>query len=194
MKEEWKHIPSFPSYEASNMGNIRSFKGKNKAPRILTGGINKKTGYLFVTLSKDRDPETIIEPGKKLPSKDFKYPVHYFVARAWLPSPPDDGRKWEVNHKNLDKLDNRVKNLEFVTRMQNASHAAVNGAYANHTNQHWRKGRHYLRKLTRDQVKMIRVLRDADFSLIKIAQTIGCDHKTVDRILKKEIYADWCDW
>lgn len=195
MTEEWKDIPSFPSYQASNLGRIRSFKTmKNNQPRILSPGVNKKTGYLFVTLSKERDPNFIREPGSPLPDKNFKRPVHYFVARAWFPIPPIDSNKWEINHKNLDKLDNRVENLEIVTKTQNVAHAAANGAFANHTNEHWKHGRHYLRKLTRDQVAMIRVARDKGYSLHRIANIIGCDMKTVDRILKKQIYADWCDW
>lgn len=177
MTELWRDIPSFPKYQASNLGNIRSLKSKDSEPRVLSPCLNKATGYLFISVFNE--------------GKQFKRPIHYFISLAWLTPPSDELRRWEVNHKNLDKLDNKVENLELVTKVGNVQHAVENGAYSGHSNQHWKKGRHYLRTLTPDHVKAIRILRDAGFSLYKIAIVVGCDHKTVDGILKKRIYADW---
>jgi len=52
--------------------------------------------------------------------------VHRVVAEAFLGPCPDG---WEVNHKDLNKENNRLENLEFMTRKQNARHAYENGGY-----------------------------------------------------------------
>lgn len=52
--------------------------------------------------------------------------VHRLVAEGFLQRPPDCG---EVNHKDGDKLNNRVSNLEWTTRRQNWHHALRNGFY-----------------------------------------------------------------
>ena len=45
--------------------------------------------------------------------------VHRLVAMAFLGEPPGDGQKWEVNHKNHVRDDDRVENLEWMTLADN---------------------------------------------------------------------------
>lgn len=63
-------------------------------------------GYLFVSLSKD---------GKRYLKK-----VHRLVAQAFIPNP---FRKPQINHKNGDKTNNGIDNLEWVTNAENMLHA-----------------------------------------------------------------------
>lgn len=67
---------------------------------------NKRTGYMTVTLCKDGITKT------------FRY--HRLVAECFIPNP--HGKPF-VNHKNGDKTDNRISNLEWVTEYENTQHA-----------------------------------------------------------------------
>lgn len=103
MKEEvWKIIKGFEDYEVSNFGRIASFrehKGKIMSP-------SKKTEYAKIVLRNNNTAKSFI--------------VHRLVAEAFLPNP---NRLPLVNHKNKNKFDNRVENLEWCTSKQNIVHA-----------------------------------------------------------------------
>jgi len=107
MKEVWKPIPSFPRYEVSNIGRIRSIRTKQ-----LTKLIKNNHGYM-------RFKATITETTRKY--KKF-FLVHRCVAEAFLGPAPSP--KHEVNHMNKKRDDNRVTNLEWVTKSQNGIHRA----------------------------------------------------------------------
>lgn len=107
-KEIWKEIKGFGgNYSVSSEGIVRSnglLKGKNSKVRILKTEMSKK-GYLRVGLTKD--------------GKQKKYLVHRLVAIAFLDNPnnlPD------VNHKNECKTDNRLINLEWMSRRDNMNY------------------------------------------------------------------------
>ena len=99
-KEIWKDIEGYEGlYKVSNMGNVKSLKyGKE---RILKAGKNRG-GYLYVFLYKD--------------GKAKNYTVHKLVGNAFLSNP--QGYK-ELNHKDEDKTNNCVDNLEWCSRLYN---------------------------------------------------------------------------
>lgn len=113
MEEEWRDIAGYESYyQVSSLGRVRSVERwvqdrfGMKAPYRIHEKILKpkrsQTGYLFVHLSKD---------GHAHPQR-----IHRMVAEAFIPNPD---RLPTVNHKNEDKTDNRVENLEWCTQAYN---------------------------------------------------------------------------
>lgn len=103
MNEEWRDIEEYEGlYQVSNLGRVKSLKfGKEK---ILKFGKHKK-GYLLVCLCKD--------------GKQKMFQVHRLVAIAFIPNP---NNYQEVNHKDENKENNCVENLEWCTREYNVNY------------------------------------------------------------------------
>lgn len=88
-------------YKVSNLGRIYS----TISGRLITLHVSKRNGYIGFPLG-DR-------------SKRKSYRIHRLIAQAFIPNPEN---KKDVNHKNKNKLDNRVENLEWMTPLENARH------------------------------------------------------------------------
>jgi len=126
--EIWKPIQQYEgAYEVSSEGRVRSLdRVLNTAirhnstvlrkGRVLKCNV-KRNGYLSVDLSKDNIVRTVT--------------VHRLVAKAFL----GEKENVQVNHKNMTKSDNRVKNLEWCTGTENQRHARANKPWTSFSKQ-----------------------------------------------------------
>lgn len=110
MKEIWRKIPGFTKYEASDLGNIKTFNWKGSGQERVMKPARDASGYLRTVLIDDE--------GRKRTVK-----VHRIIASTFL---INELNKPEVNHLNAVKDDNRVVNLEWATRQENLNHSKEN--------------------------------------------------------------------
>lgn len=99
--EQFVKIKKFPNYLISNLGRVYSIKRK----KILKPFINN-CGYVMITLYND------------LGSK--KFTIHNLVAEHFLNKEKEN---LEVNHKDENKLNNCVENLEYLTHKENSQYS-----------------------------------------------------------------------
>lgn len=100
-KEEWRQVVEHQNYEVNQFGEVRHKQRQHiLKPRSNNGG------YLYVNF--------------KVNGKNTNFAVHRIVANAFIPNP---NGYTEVNHKDYDKTNNCVENLEWVSSSQNKSHA-----------------------------------------------------------------------
>ena len=116
MQEIWKDIKGYEGlYQVSNLGRVkRTGKYRNQFTSWESNkDLKLKEGtniYLYVDLSKD--------------NKVKRYLVHRLVMEAFIDNP--NGYK-EVNHKDGNKKNNKVENLEWCTRNENLKHSIDTG-------------------------------------------------------------------
>lgn len=117
MKEEWRKIDEYPHLEFSNLGNVRSIdryvikkmSGKEMKPMFVRGQpiiAHISVGYRYVNFF-----------GKHIR-------LHRLIAQAFIPNPEN---KRCVNHKDGNKLNNHIDNLEWMTSSENNQHAYDTG-------------------------------------------------------------------
>ena len=114
MEEIWRDIPQYEGmYQVSSKGRVRSLdrtlltaNGEHKMKgRVLSPNVNN-SGYYYVTLSKDR--------------RHWCAKVHRLVATAFIPNPDNLP---EVNHRDGNKLNCCIENLEWCNHSDNHKHS-----------------------------------------------------------------------
>ena len=110
MEEVWKDVKGFEGlYKVSNKGNIKSLNyNKTKKEKKLCK-VKYKSGYLYVNLWKQ--------------CKQKNYAVHRLVAQAFIENP---NNYHCVNHKDENKQNNVVSNLEWCTYKYNCNYGSRN--------------------------------------------------------------------
>lgn len=95
----------FKDYKITEEGFVISYK--NKIPKVLKP-YKDRDGYYRVQITENKKRKKLL--------------IHRLVALQYIPNLEN---KPEVNHINGIKTDNRVENLEWVTRSENAKHAVA---------------------------------------------------------------------
>ena len=161
MNEIWKDIDGYEGlYQVSNLGRVKSLnyrrtgKEQNLKPR------NNVLGYLKVILCKN---------GKTKP-----FTIHRLVAKAFLENPDN---KSDVNHKDEDKTNNCVDNLEWMTRKDNINYGTHNERMAKSRSksvlQFTKNG-----KFVKEWPSVIQIERDLGFSSGNISQCCNGKYKS----------------
>lgn len=99
-----KRIKGFSDYAVSDTGNVYSLKNKQQAIKLKP--ILTQTGYLTVSLRKD--------------SKSYVKRIHRLVMETFVSNVK---KLPQVNHKDGNKTNNRIENLEWCTCSENLKHA-----------------------------------------------------------------------
>ena len=108
--EIWKDIEGYEGlYQVSNKGRIKSLNYRRTGKERVLSSSPTSSGYLVVCLYKNKKPKPFL--------------IHRLVAEAFI---PNSDNLPEVNHKDENKLNNRVENLEWCDREYNINYGNRN--------------------------------------------------------------------
>ena len=167
-KEQWKEVYDYDGiYAVSSFGRVVSFEKEKPSKsgsialhpeRIMKQSISS-FGYNRIGLVKN--------------GKRKVYAVHRLVAKAFIGLA---GSKMQVNHKDGNKLNNHVENLEWVLPSENIQHAIETGLTNNLLENH------HNAKLRNADIETIRKLIANGESLIEISNQFNVKPSTISKI------------
>lgn len=137
--EKWRETIN-PNYKVSNYGRVMHWKKRHVLKQQA-----RKDGYKYVSLDRKN------------------YRVHRLVSMAFLPNPK---KKPEVNHKDGNKANNTVWNLEWATGIENRKHAVKCGLAPKGVEgkriRNWKTGKEYdtIADAARDTGRGVEKIRD----------------------------------
>lgn len=173
--EIWKPVLGYEHiYVVSNKGVIKSIdhvvQHKDGKKRLQVGRLLKTCvsfkGYVQVSLSSN--------------GKRFHTGVHRIVAISFIENPH---KKSQVNHKDGNKLNNHVSNLEWCTNRENQIHAIKNNLIKHNTCQN-----HHMSKLSNADVLNIRQLHINNIRAAELSRTYNISQTAISNILKRKTY------
>ena len=140
ISETWKDIKThLGSYQVSNLGRVKSlnhyngkFKKYSNIEKIRQNQVNNK-GYYYVLLYNNKKIKSCY--------------IHRLVAETFISNPEN---KLFINHKDGNKLNNNINNLEWVTKSENELHAHKIGL------KNFKKNNLFNNKININQVNEIR--------------------------------------
>lgn len=159
--------------ERESKANVGDFIITGDGKFLNKNGVELKPqivrGYYHVTVRINDEKSTIR--------------IHREVAKAFIPNPDNLP---EVNHKDGNKLNNRISNLEWCTRSYNVQHAYDNGLKVATPSYGENHGRH---KLTQQQVNEIRdKYIPRKYTAAKLAKEYGVSISLISSIIRNEIW------
>ena len=107
-KEYWKIIKGYENYMISSLGRIKIINYRNTGKERIMKPQLKKNGYLDIGLNKNGIQKRFL--------------IHRLVAEAFIPNPDNLP---QVNHKDENKLNNAVENLEWCDAKYNVNYGTA---------------------------------------------------------------------
>lgn len=160
MSEEWKPVLGYEGYYvASTEGRIARITTFGKSARPAFRVLKKyapRDGYLYCILCKEKNRKT--------------FRVHRVIWQAF--NGPIEGRL-EVNHINSDRGDNRLCNLELMTRSQNSAYAYSHNARPRQAPRMVKGSKTYNAKITEEAVPVMRELARQGMTYREIGERYG---------------------
>ena len=153
-------------YKVDENGNVFSVRNNKLLKRMMF-----PSGYEYVHLCNGK--------GK---TKLFR--VHRLVAETFIPNP---NNLPEVNHKDGDKLNNNVKNLEWCTNLENMRHSVETGL------RNIKGENNPSAKLTVKDVINIRkeyIPKSKEFGTVALARKYGVSNVMIGKIIRYECWVD----
>lgn len=151
-------IPGHPGFSCDTNGIIYGKRGKP-----LVGHVDR-CGYHNVLLSEN--------------GRTKNYLAHRLVLSTF--THVDNMDQFQTNHKNGNKLDNRLENLEWCSRSENTKHSYANGLQKTVTNPHGT-----FKVLTSDDLVTIRDMHKSGFIDKHIAEKLECSREVVSRKIRE---------
>ncbi len=165
--EIWRDVVGYEGlYQISNLGRVKSLLFGRE--RILKTRYSLE-GYAVIKLTKKDKGKT--------------YHIHKLLAQAFIPNPE---HKPQVNHKDGNKMNNCLDNLEWVTNSENVKHSYKMGLIKSK-----RGSENVQSKLSDEDVSYIRKnykYRDKEFNAYKLAKRFGVSTSTIYRVVNNECY------
>lgn len=163
VKELWKTLDEYKGIKVSSIGRIWKASNKSRKERILSEFPKDRDGYCRCSV-------------QKLDGSWTSQPVHRLVAKAFIPNPDN---KQAVNHKDGNRSNNRVENLEWVTPKENVIHSFKFG---------FRKKCKSVPKktiLTDFQISQIDKLREF-YTVSQISKLFNIEYQSLKNIIHKK--------
>lgn len=147
------------------------------------GRIIGARGKILKTRTDEYGYETVTVGITKFRSREA---VHRLVARAFIPK-PNEVDCFEVNHKDFNRKNNRVENLEWVTHKDNIKYSYENNSEAQYLARDGVKnGR---ATFSDDDILEIRRLyNDAHISIAEISRIFNSKHSTIGNIVHNQTW------
>lgn len=111
--EIWMPVIGYEGwYEISNFGDVRRIAKSRGAVvgRVIAQTFNKYRGYYSVSLHKRR--------------KTKRVAIHILLMETFVGKRPEG---YTINHKDGNKINNKLENLEYCTKSENSYHACLFG-------------------------------------------------------------------
>ena len=158
----------YHNFEVSNDGQLR----------------NAKTQHVYKTWVNHQG---YVQVGVSLGSRDSKkvFKIHKAVAETFIPNPEN---KPQVNHKDCNKQNNHVENLEWATRNENMQHAVDNGLIVHLCGTDNSQAKFSIEDI--ENIRKCYIPGDAEYGSRALSRKYGVAHGTILDIVNMIAYAN----